>query len=467
MMICSTRPRQKRPALLDDRLRLIFTCCHPALSLEARVALTLRVVARLETSDIARAFLVSESTMAQRLVRAKRKIRDARIPYEVPGAHHLQARLSGVLTVLYLVFNEGYETTSGDALFQGELCSEAIRLTRLVSQLIPDEPEVLGMLALMLLHDARRGARVNARQELVLLADQDRALWDHQQIAEGLAMVDVALRHHRPGPYQIQAAIAALHVEPATAAETDWRQIAILYKELRRYLSNPIVTLNHAVAVAMAVSPDAGLRLIEESALQQIAGWKSCVSRRSCGSALSGRTRSGGCGSLSRGTWPLSQRGRNSLSAAAIGVPGKLCRRDRRREARSTTLDPDPASDELIDQHDDGDDQQRWIRAPPTLMMKNPPTHSTTSSTISAQSIPSSTCESKPAHNRAASRRISPAGCQQSESYRSVAVSGAYTAGLRSRKSSQWRRMRSASAMFASPTMKSSSFSLASAVTMP
>lgn len=256
-------------ALLDHRLRLIFTCCHPALSLEARVALTLRVVARLETSDIARAFLVSESTMAQRLVRAKRKIRDARIPYEVPESQHLQARLSGVLAVLYLVFNEGYETTYSDTLLRGALCTEAIRLTRLVRQLIPDEPEILGMLALMLLHDARRGARVNARQELVLLADQDRALWDHQQIAEGLAMVEVALRHHRPGPYQIQAAIAALHVEPPTAAETDWRQIAILYNELGRYLSNPIVTLNHAVAVAMAVSPDAGLRLIEESALRK------------------------------------------------------------------------------------------------------------------------------------------------------------------------------------------------------
>lgn len=259
----------EKPALLDDRLRLVFTCCHPALSLEARVALTLRVVGRLETSDIARAFLVSESTMAQRLVRAKRKIRDARIPYEVPGTHHVQARLSGVLAVLYLIFNEGYETTSGDTLFQGELCSEAIRLARLIDQLIPDEPEIQGMLALMLLHDARRGARVNARQELVLLADQDRALWDHQQIAEGLAMVEVALRQHRPGPYQIQAAIAALHVEPATAAETDWRQIAILYHELSRYLSNPIVTLNHAVAVAMAVSPDAGLRLIEASALRE------------------------------------------------------------------------------------------------------------------------------------------------------------------------------------------------------
>lgn len=256
------------PTVLDDRLRLIFTCCHPALSLEARVALTLRVVARLETSDIARAFLVTESTMAQRLVRAKRKIRDARIPYEVPEAHHVQERLSGVLAVLYLVFNEGYETTSGDTLFQGELCSEAIRLTRLVCQLIPDEPEPLGMLALMLLHDARREARVNARQELVLLADQDRALWDHQQIAEGLALVEVALRHHRPGPYQIQAAIAALHVEPVTAADTDWQQIAILYHELSRFLTNPIVSLNHAVAVAMAVSPDAGLCLLEESTLR-------------------------------------------------------------------------------------------------------------------------------------------------------------------------------------------------------
>ena len=257
---------------LDDRLRLIFTCCHPALSLEARVALTLRVVARLETSEIARAFLVAEATMEQRLVRAKRKIRNARIPYRIPDEADLPSRTGDVLAVLYLVFNAGYEAVAGDALVRTELCMEAIRLARLVHRLMPEEPEVEGLLALMLLHDARRGARLDEHQDLVPLAEQDRSRWDAGQIAEGLALVEAALRRHRPGAYQIQAAIAALHTEPETAAATDWRQIVVLYRELGRYVASPIVALNHAVAVAMVEGPAAGLLMLEEPALQHALG---------------------------------------------------------------------------------------------------------------------------------------------------------------------------------------------------
>lgn len=255
----------------DDRLRLVFTCCHPALALENQVALTLRTVARLETGEIARAFLVSEPTMAQRMVRAKRKIRDAKIPYEIPREDQLQARLTGVLAVVYLVFNEGYEATSGDALLRPTLCAEAIRLARLVAELMPDEPEAAGLLALMLLHDARRAARVDGHGDLVTLDAQDRSLWDRAQIAEGLALVESALRRGRPGPFQIQAAIAALHAEPLDAADTDWRQIALLYRALGLFLAGPVVTLNRAAAVAMAEGPEAGLRLLDaiarESAL--------------------------------------------------------------------------------------------------------------------------------------------------------------------------------------------------------
>lgn len=246
----------------DNRLRLIFTCCHPALAPEARVALTLREVCGLTTEEIARAFLMTAPTLAQRIVRAKAKIRDARIPYEVPSLGELPDRLNAVLQVVYLVFSEGYATSSGTSLTRADLSAEAIRLGRLLLELAP-EPEVMGLLALMLLHDSRRAARASSTGELVLLEDQDRSLWNRQQIAEGVKLVEQALLSRRFGPYTLQAAIAAVHSEASEAASTDWPQIVALYSVLARAEPSPVVELNRAVAVAMRDGPEAGLALID------------------------------------------------------------------------------------------------------------------------------------------------------------------------------------------------------------
>jgi RNA polymerase sigma-70 factor (ECF subfamily) len=247
----------------NDRLRLIFTCCHPALPLEARVALTLRTLAGLTTAEISRAFLVPEPTMAKRLVRAKGKIRNAAIPYRVPPAHLLPERTAGVLAVLYLLFNEGYAASAGTDLVRQGLCDEAIRLTRALCELMPDEPEARGLLALMLLHHARRAARVDAAGDLVTLEEQDRARWYRREIDEGMNLLDAALRHERAGPYQLQAAIAACHADAASAADTDWPRIARLYERLAELVRSPVVELNRAVAVGMADGPAAGLELVD------------------------------------------------------------------------------------------------------------------------------------------------------------------------------------------------------------
>jgi RNA polymerase sigma-70 factor (ECF subfamily) len=249
----------------DDRLRLIFTCCHPSLSRDAQVALTLRTLGGLTTTEIAHAFLLSETTLAQRLVRAKQKIRLAGIPYEIPALDRLDERLAAVQTVVYLIFNEGYAASAGEQLMRSDLCSEAIRLARVLGELLPNEPENTGLLALMLLQNSRRKARVNDRGELVTLEEQDRSLWNRAEIDEGLRLIESALAQRRTGNYQLQAAIAAVHCEARNAAETDWRQIVALYEELMRTSSSPVVALNHAAAVAMYQGPERGLNLMESA----------------------------------------------------------------------------------------------------------------------------------------------------------------------------------------------------------
>ena len=263
-------PDEEEGAVRDDRLRLIFTCCHPALAAPAQVALTLRLLGGLSTAEIARAFLVSEATMAQRLVRAKGKIRAARIPYRVPQDADLPDRLAGVLGVLYLIFTEGHTASGGDRLVREDLCAEAIRLARVLAALMPDEPEVLGLLALMLLGESRRAARTTPDGELVLLADQDRAAWDHDLIAEGHAIVRRCLRRDQPGPYQIQAAIQAVHADAARAADTDWRQIVALYDQLLAIAPTRVVALNRAVAVAEVDGPAPALALVDALDLDEL-----------------------------------------------------------------------------------------------------------------------------------------------------------------------------------------------------
>ncbi|MDQ1658027.1 MAG: polymerase sigma-70 factor, subfamily, partial [Cryptosporangiaceae bacterium] len=262
LLAAGTEPAEEGP-VPDDRLRLMFTCCHPALATSAQVALTLRLLGGLGTAEIARAFLVPEATMAQRLVRAKSKIKAAGIPYRVPAAADLPGRLSAVLAVLYLVFNEGYVATSGDQLARDDLCAEAIRLARLVAELLPDEPETRGLLALMLLIQSRRAARTGPDGALVLLADQDRGRWDAGLISEGQRIVRWCLRREEPGPYQIQAAINAVHSDAASTALTDWWQIRSLYDQLLAIAPTPIVALNRAVALAETDGPDAALAVVE------------------------------------------------------------------------------------------------------------------------------------------------------------------------------------------------------------
>lgn len=265
----------QEPAFPDERLKLMFTCCHPALALEAQVALTLHTLGRLTTQEIASAFLVPVPTMAQRLVRAKRKIKDAGIPYRIPPIEVIGERVEAVLCVLYLIFNEGYTVTSGDTLIRGDLCDEAIRLARLLTALLEQEalpgalPETLGLLALMLLHDTRRATRVGNDGELILLAEQDRSLWDQKKKQEGLAILERALHMKPTGPYQVQAAIAALHVQAGRAEETDWAQIASLYRVLGQMVPSPVIELNRAVAIAMADGPLRGLAMLDRPEMEK------------------------------------------------------------------------------------------------------------------------------------------------------------------------------------------------------
>src|SRR5271156_1943777 len=259
---CTIDEEMSRP-FEDDRLSLIFTCCHPALNPEAQIGLTLRTLGGLTTPEIARAFLIPEPTLAQRLVRAQRKIQQARIPFQIPGPASLPERLVAVQAVLYLIFNEGYSARSGDNLMRRELCAEAIRLARMLIELLPDNPESLALLALMLLHDSRRDARSSKDGQLITLEEQDRSLWHREQIAEGIRLVERALGRRNAGPYQLQAAIAAVHADGSTAAETDWKQIAALYAILNERQPSPIVLLNYAVAIAMSEGLDRGLALID------------------------------------------------------------------------------------------------------------------------------------------------------------------------------------------------------------